>query len=158
MISVFKAYLKELILAQTGIQDGKIFLDVKEEQTYKIAPWASILTQPARVEVLMRKEPNFQRVMRIRKYDVFQPLSLAVCGKTEAEADGWMDAILAALSPYLVKTDATGMQHIGIKPSQIDYSDTSTRIRGNSVADAEIEFAFSVFCAEADLAPYVPTE
>ncbi|RJR31897.1 MAG: hypothetical protein C4574_00660 [Candidatus Latescibacterota bacterium] len=156
MISIFKDYLKTLVLAQTTIPDGKIYLNVKEEGVYKLAPWASILSQNARIVPVMKKEPNFQKEMRIRKYDVFQPIVLAVCGKTEAEADGWMNAILDALAPYAVLEHSTGLQHCGINPGMIEYSDTSTIIRGNAVADVELEFQFSVFCAVDDLEAYIP--
>jgi hypothetical protein len=150
MISKIKTALKTIVKTATGVTDDYVYLTAKDENAYKIQPWASILTQSGVVAHIEKKEENLVGVFRIRKYEVTLPIMLAVAGESESQVTAWEQLILKALPPYFVGTDSTGQFFARVKVEQIQHSDFSSKIKENYQAIIRLVINYGVYVSEAD--------
>lgn len=150
MITGIKTALRTIVKTVMGLTDDQVYLTAKDEDNYKLQPWASILTQSAQVTIVNKKEYNFVNVFRVRKYDVTLPIVLAIAGESESQVEGWESAILKAMPPHFVAPDTTGQYFAEVKVESIQHSDFSSMIKENYQAVIRLAVSYGVFVSIAD--------
>ncbi len=148
MIYEIKQYLKTLTQDITNIPDRKTFLVLKEENQYKTPPWISILSKDADMDEYWQKEQkdfNADKLILItKKYEVIQPVVIAIAGKTESDVSTWLNQILSELPKRIEVKD----QVITIVPKQIQYIDNVSHVGSIYSGALRIEFYYGIYSSK----------
>ncbi|MBN2544582.1 MAG: hypothetical protein JXB50_02215 [Spirochaetes bacterium] len=145
MISEIKDYLKTLALTVTLLPDDKCYLTAKDEATYKLPGWISILTLSAKPEKTMTKDNIKDETGKIivvtQKYRITQPVKIAFSGSSETEVDAWIQAFLSGLKSGIIIEQGW----VEIAPTQIEYADSESKIRAQYLGSISIDFNYGIY-------------
>lgn len=148
VIAEIKSYLKTLALTVTSLPDTKCYLSAKDEATYKLPGWISILSLTAKPVKTMTKDNIRDETSKIivvtQKYKINQPVKIGFSGSNETQVDIWIQAFLQSLASGITIDGGW----VEIIPTEITYADSDSKIRGQYIGALMIEFNYGIYAAK----------